>query len=59
MKKYTVFFTGQLTYFANDEKQAREFAKKDLGLLHPKYKTIVSELRSMVEEEVIKVLEEE
>mgnify|MGYP001466826611 CR=1 FL=1 len=59
MKNYKIFFTGYISLLAENEVEAREWAKNDIELLHPKYNANISNLRSIVQEELNKVLEEE
>ncbi len=59
MNNYKIFFTGYISVNAKDEIQAREWAKNDIKQLHPKYHASISNLRSIVQEELSKVLEEE
>ena len=59
MKNYKIFFTGYISLLAKNEVEAREWAKNDIELLHPKYNANISNLRSIVQEELNKVLEEE
>lgn len=42
MKKFDVYFTGKLTYFADNPDKARDFAGKELSTLHPKFKTALN-----------------
>jgi len=39
VKKFDVYFNGKITYFADNPDKARDFAKKDLSILHPKFNT--------------------
>lgn len=59
MKNYKIFFTGYISVTAEDESKARQWATKDIEVLHPKYHANISNLRSIVQEEVSKALEEE
>jgi len=59
LNNYKIFFTGYISVTAKDESQAREWARKDIEVLHPKYHANISNLRSIVQEEVSKALEEE
>ena len=59
MKNFKIFFTGYISVLAKNESNAREWAKNDIETLHPKYHANISSLRSIVQEEVAKALEEE
>jgi len=59
LNNYKIFFTGYISVTAKDESEAREWARKDIEVLHPKYNVTISNLRSIVQEELSKVLEEE
>ena len=36
MKNYKIFFTGYISVNAEDEAKARQWASKDIEVLHPK-----------------------
>jgi hypothetical protein len=36
MKNYKIYFTGYISLLADNETQAKEWAQKDIDVLHPK-----------------------